>query len=343
MSAPAYRCGSSSRATRPGSDTTPPGRAGRRTAPAGRGAAPHRAPPGAPVRRPRRGRARGGWRAAGARAACGRPAASPTRADAVAGPAAGGRPGAAQWSTSMPFESTVTCPASPTTAAAARRRPRRRRSWRCPARPRPGRTPRAAGPVPARRACSARSSSWAAPGRWSPGRRPPRTGSPPPCARARRRTRPATAPPQLGRGERVDRQLERQPQRQPVDGDAVDLVTTPPRSPCGPGVAVKTSPRGPVAQPGGQVVDLHLDAAQARQITVRQQGHLHDPHPRMRQDGTDGPHPAGLPRPPRRRGAADLGDAGARRRGGPPGRARGRHRRRRGAGLRRIHFGRAPG
>ena len=86
---------------------------------------------------------------------------------------------------------------------------------------------------------------------------------------------------------RVDRQLERQPERQPVDGHPVDLGRrSRARSPCAPGVAVKTStswPRG--AQPGRQVVRLDLDPAQPGQITVRQQSHLHEAHPRMRQDG----------------------------------------------------------
>ena len=39
------------------------------------------------------------------------------------------------------------------------------------------------------------------------------------------------------------------------------------------------------AQLRGQVVDLHLDAAQPGQVAVRQQGHLHGPEPAMRQDG----------------------------------------------------------
>jgi hypothetical protein len=33
-------------------------------------------------------------------------------------------------------------------------------------------------------------------------------------------------------------------------------------------------------------MNLDLDAAQAGQVTVRQQRNLHDSHPRMRQDGT---------------------------------------------------------
>jgi hypothetical protein len=36
---------------------------------------------------------------------------------------------------------------------------------------------------------------------------------------------------------------------------------------------------------GREVVRLDLDAAEARQITVREQGHLHGLEPAMRQDG----------------------------------------------------------
>jgi hypothetical protein len=88
-------------------------------------------------------------------------------------------------------------------------------------------------------------------------------------------------------GQRVHGELERQPQRQPVDEDAVDLVDEPTA------LAVVTGGRRKddnlVAagdQTFGEVMDLDLDPTEARQITVRQKGNLHDCHLGMRQDGT---------------------------------------------------------
>ena len=87
--------------------------------------------------------------------------------------------------------------------------------------------------------------------------------------------------------QRVHGQLERQPERQPVDEDAIDLVDEP--------TPLTVVARGgreddhlvPAAdQAFGEVMNLHLDAAQAGQITVRQQSNLHECHLRMRQDGT---------------------------------------------------------
>ena len=124
---------------------------------------------------------------------------------------------------------------------------------------------------------------------------------------------------QLGRRERVDRQLQGQPQRQPVDRHPVHPVDDAVRAaPCGPGVAVKTSPRDHArgAGPPGRAPGPRCRRGAADNSPTA------GPPSRgtacMRQDGTDAPHPAGLPRPPRRRGAAHLGDDGARRRGGPP-------------------------
>ena len=108
--------------------------------------------------------------------------------------------------------------------------------------------------------------------------------------------------------------------------------TTPCRSPCVPGVAVKTSTWCPrLAQLRGEVVDLHLDAAQPRQVTVRQQGDLHRPEHVMRQDGDHmGPaHCVAFHAHPDDEALLDLGHDGARRRRGAPGRRRRRHRRRR--------------
>jgi len=85
----------------------------------------------------------------------------------------------------------------------------------------------------------------------------------------------------------VHGQLERKPEGQPVDEDAIDLVD-------------ETAPLAVVARGGreddhlvpaadqacGEVMNLHLYPAQAWQITVRKQSNLHECHLRMRQDGT---------------------------------------------------------
>ena len=91
---------------------------------------------------------------------------------------------------------------------------------------------------------------------------------------------------QLRRGEGVDGQLPRQVGREPVDGNPVDD---------GDGavpLAVRAGRRGEdldlvpeTHEVPREVVRLDLDATEARQIAVGQEGNLHGPHSFMRQDG----------------------------------------------------------
>ena len=78
------------------------------------------------------------------------------------------------------------------------------------------------------------------------------------------------------RRQRVDRQVPGQPQRHPVHGDPVDHLRG--------AVPLAVRARGgredlhvvsAAGQLRGEVVDLHLDAAEPRQVAVRQQGDLH--------------------------------------------------------------------
>jgi hypothetical protein len=93
--------------------------------------------------------------------------------------------------------------------------------------------------------------------------------------------------PQKPRGQGVHGQLERQPKRQAVNLDAVHPVDET--------AAFTTTARGgrehdnlvpTTDEAGRKVMDLHLDSAQAGEITVRQHGDLHRTQRCMRQDGT---------------------------------------------------------
>jgi hypothetical protein len=88
-------------------------------------------------------------------------------------------------------------------------------------------------------------------------------------------------------GQRVHGQLERQPQRQPVNHNAVDLIDEPAPFTTAARSSREDNDLMPTTdQAGRKVMDLHLDSTQAGQITVRQQSDLHRTQRRMRQDGT---------------------------------------------------------
>ncbi len=78
------------------------------------------------------------------------------------------------------------------------------------------------------------------------------------------------------RCEGVDRQVGGQPQLVVVDGDAVDdarrAVPLAVRARCG-GEDLDVVAAGP--QVAGEVVDLHLDAPEPREVAVREEGDLH--------------------------------------------------------------------
>jgi len=85
----------------------------------------------------------------------------------------------------------------------------------------------------------------------------------------------------------VHRQLERQPEGQPMDGDTIDLVDEPTALTVVAGGGREHDHLVPAAdQTFGKVMNLDLDPAQAGQITVGQKGNLHDCNLGMRQDRT---------------------------------------------------------
>ena len=186
---------------------------------------------------------------------------------------------------------------------------------------------------------SARSPPPASPGPAPPAPRPRRTASPTPactCTTSKSPRRSAFSIGREGIGLLAISAGIGMPKRCTGTGNVRPAIRR------GSGVAVITSGSRPRLLPPGQVVDLHLDAAEAGHEAV---GDVRDPHR---------PHPPPaavptapcdmlarcrtlcrlLPRPSRRRGAAHLRHHGQARRAGPPGGAGGGHRRRGGSGRR---------
>ncbi len=98
--------------------------------------------------------------------------------------------------------------------------------------------------------------------------------------------------PHIARCERVDRQLERQPDRQPVHRHPVDDIHD--AMP----LAVRARRRRQHADlmsgrllPAGQTVDLRLDATQPGQVAVGQMGHAHGPILALRARSAESPSP----------------------------------------------------